>query len=98
MMREEDEARKYIILVIYDIVDNKHRLKFSKLLEKYGNRVQKSAFEARLTMPKYLKLKDEIEQLLREEDNVRIYKLYAYEEVQVYGSEDYSGEDDVVII
>lgn len=36
---------KKLILVIYDIVDNKRRRKMVKFLEKYGLRVQKSAFE-----------------------------------------------------
>lgn len=46
---------KYIVLLIYDIVDNNHRLKVSKYLSKFGNRVQKSAFEAKLTKSKYKK-------------------------------------------
>lgn len=46
----EDEGNdKYLILIIYDISDNKHRLEISKLLEGYGTRIQKSAFEAWLT-------------------------------------------------
>ena len=37
----EDEGNdKYLILIIYDISDNKHRLKISKLLEGYGTRIQ----------------------------------------------------------
>ena len=40
--------RKFIVLMIYDIVDNKRRNKMVKCLEAYGVRVQKSAFEALL--------------------------------------------------
>lgn len=37
----EDEGNdKYLILIIYDISDNKHRLEISKLLEGYGTRIQ----------------------------------------------------------
>ena len=43
---EELEDDKQFILIIYDIVDNKRRVKFAKFLEGYGKRVQKSAFEA----------------------------------------------------
>ena len=50
------ENDKMFILVIYDIVDNKRRLKFAKTLSGYGKRVQKSAFEALLTRQKYEKL------------------------------------------
>ena len=53
----EDEGNdKYLILIIYDISDNKHRLKISKLLEGYGTRIQKSAFEAWLTKKHFEKL------------------------------------------
>ena len=38
--------RKFIVLMIYDIVDNKRRNKMVKCLEAYGVRVQKSAFVA----------------------------------------------------
>lgn len=38
------EQRKYIVLIIYDIIDNKRRLTLSKLLCGYGIRVQKSSF------------------------------------------------------
>ena len=41
---EELEDDKQFILIIYDITDNRRRLKFAKLLEGYGKRVQKSAF------------------------------------------------------
>ena len=45
----EDE-RRYIVLVIYDITENKRRNRMVKCLERYGVRVQRSAFEAFLTM------------------------------------------------
>ena len=38
---EELEDDKQFILIIYDITDNRRRLKFAKLLEGYGKRVQK---------------------------------------------------------
>ena len=38
---EELESDKEFILIIYDIVENKKRVKFAKLLSGYGIRVQK---------------------------------------------------------
>ena len=38
-----EDTRRYIVLVIYDIVENKRRSKMVKCLERYGVRVQKSA-------------------------------------------------------
>lgn len=92
------EEKKYIVLVIYDIVDNKRRLKVSKHLASYGNRVQKSAFEARLTGKKYKKLLEGLEKLMDPTDNVRIYKMTGYEEITVYGNKDYPHEEDVILI
>ena len=42
---EQHNDNKKLILVIYDIVSDKRRTKFVKFVEKYGFRVQKSAFE-----------------------------------------------------
>ena len=36
---DELESDRQFILIIYDIVDNKRRTKFAKLLEGYGKRV-----------------------------------------------------------
>lgn len=90
--------RKYIILVIYDIISNKQRVKMAKLLSGYGSRVQKSAFEARLNRKQYAKLLADIKKMLRTEDNVRIYKLHSYEEIVTFGDREYDTFEDVIII
>ena len=59
-INEALEDDKQFVLIIYDIVDNKKRIKFSKMLEGYGKRVQKSAFEAMLSSKSYNKLMEEI--------------------------------------
>ena len=48
---DEDELSddRVFVLIIYDIISNKSRNKFSKLLLGYGFRIQKSAFEAVIT-------------------------------------------------
>ena len=43
---ENNYSKKLFVLVIYDIIDNKRRVKFAKEMSGYGFRVQKSAFEA----------------------------------------------------
>lgn len=90
--------RKYIILIIYDIISNKQRVKLAKLLSGYGIRVQKSAFEARLNKKQYARLLRDIKGMLMEEDNVRIYKLHSYEEIVTFGNKQYETIEDVVII
>lgn len=83
----EDE-RHYIVLVIYDIVENKRRSKMVKCLEKYGTRVQKSAFEAFLTKRKYEALMQETQCLIDERtDSLRIYLLANHTMVRSWGAE-----------
>ena len=53
---ETQSVKKLYVLIIYDIVDNKRRVKFAKFLEGYGKRVQKSAFEAMLSSQRYEKM------------------------------------------
>ena len=66
---EELEDDKQFILIIYDIVDNKRRVKFAKFLEGYGKRVQKSAFEAMLSSQRYEKMVREIPKYIELKDN-----------------------------
>lgn len=47
-VRPTDDNR-YIVLIIYDITDNKRRLSMVRCLEQFAVRVQKSAFEGFLT-------------------------------------------------
>ena len=47
-IEEKPDNDKVFVLIIYDIVDNKRRLKLAKFLAGYGFRVQKSAFEAEI--------------------------------------------------
>jgi len=67
-------------LICFDIQDDKVRGKLSRLLEKYGLRVQGSVFECSFKTPdRKLALEHKIKTLLRksqyEETNVRFYNL-----------------------
>lgn len=89
--------RRYIVLIIYDITDNKTRNKMVACLEKYGLRVQKSAFEAYLTKDKYEKLVHESKGLINmETDSLRIYLLANHTSVRSWGVGD-CHVDDVII-
>lgn len=64
-----------LVLVIYDIPDDKRRAKLSNLLEGYGRRVQKSAFECFLSLEEMAILHERVGQkfVVQQEDNVRFY-------------------------
>lgn len=96
---ETNQEKKLFVLIIYDIVSNKRRLKFAKLMAGYGFRVQKSAFEAIISEKLYKKLITEIPKLISaKEDSVRVYKIFGYGEVNMFGVNVRITDEDLIII
>lgn len=93
----EHKTAKKLVLVIYDIVNNKKRTKFVKFLENYGVRVQKSAFEMIITLNQYNELISKIPYYISEEDNIRVYKLKADGEVVSWGSGMTQAEEIIIL-
>ena len=79
---------KSLILVIYDIVDDKRRTKLFNALSAYLIPVQKSCFESYITDSQFDKMvKDILDIIIVNEDNVRIYKLSATGKLYNFGKE-----------
>lgn len=63
-----------LVVVVYDIADDKRRTKLATFLEGYGRRVQESVFECYLSLTEMATLHQQIEQRVEETvDNVRLY-------------------------
>ena len=93
-MREKE----CIVLITYDIVDNKQRNKMVKFLERYGVRVQKSAFEALLGRKKYTRLIEESQRIIDPStDSLRIYILDSIINVYTWGLGERKEEDCVIL-
>lgn len=90
--------KKAYVLIIYDIVENSKRVRLAKFLQGYGFRVQKSAFEAMISIPLYHKLVREIRQFVAKEDSIRIYKIIGEGQVTVIGKDDKMNNKDCIII
>lgn len=91
------DERRYIVLVIYDITDNKLRNKMVKCLERFGMRVQKSAFEAFLVKKDYDRMVDEAREIIDEDvDSLRIYLLADHTSVKSWGVGDVHQEDVII--
>lgn len=91
--------RTYLILVIYDVVDNKKRYRIAKAMKGYGEWVQRSAFECHLTLRQYEKMIRDITPYFNfEQDLLRIYKLTGQAEVKVYGKIEMTENEDLIII
>ena len=72
---------------------------FSKKLNGYGFRVQKSAFEAMITESLYRKLIDEIPAMIDKEiDSVRVYKIRGSGEVNLFGISNTITDEEVIIL
>jgi len=91
-------------LVIYDLPDskaaNKRRNRLHKLLSGYGKWTQYSVFECFLTTVQFVKLQQQIERLIKpEEDELRIYVLDAgaVRRTITYGSEKPRQEEAIVL-
>ena len=67
-----------LMLVTYDIPNDRRRAKIAKTLLDYGDRVQYSVFECNLTSKQISQLQKELKELVdKEKDSVRVYKLCA---------------------
>ena len=96
---ENSYSKKLFVLVIYDITNDKRRVKFAKTMSGYGFRVQRSAFEAIISERLFVKLKREIPHMINgEEDSVRIYRMTGYGEVDLYGVNKQLKAEDVIIV
>lgn len=97
-INENTESDKVFVLIIYDIADNKKRLKLSKLLLGYGFRIQKSAFEAVITKKKYKELLERLPLYTSSEDSIRVYKIIGKGQVVSFGRTTENETEDIIVI
>ncbi len=95
---ETIESDKVFVLIIYDITDNKKRLKLSKLLLGSGFRIQKSAFEAMITKKKYRELLERLPAYTSAEDSIRVYKIIGKGQVVSFGKRMEEEHEDIIVI
>jgi CRISPR-associated protein Cas2 len=63
-----------LVLIVYDIPDDRRRLKLSNFLEGYGRRVQYSVFECFLSLDEMRQLHQRVKRWVKaNEDNIRFY-------------------------
>ena len=67
-----------LVLIVYDIPDDKRRQKLATFLEGYGRRVQLSVFECFISLPEMKKLHEKVKRRVKPaEDNIRFYWIAA---------------------
>jgi CRISPR-associated protein Cas2 len=83
---ETDKTNSCFVAVIYDITDNKRRIRLSKLISGYGERVQGSAFECWLTKNELAELECEALSIIDENnDSLIIYRMNGSSGSKRYG-------------
>jgi len=78
-----------LILISYDVKEDKTRTKLAKRLLDYGPRVQYSVFEADVKDVELAKLQQELAKVdLQEDDSIRLYRLCesCRNKIIIYGS------------
>ena len=90
-----------MLLISYDISDTKLRTKFSKFLEKYGERIQYSVFEIK-NSERVLKnieaeLRNYFEKKFTQNDSILIFHLSENCKITRYGNAK-NRETDVLIV
>lgn len=97
--RSVKDQKKYLYLIIYDIIDNKRRNRIFKLLKGYGQLVQKSCCETYLTEKEYATVEQKLCSYIDpEEDNIRVYQLHGLNRVFNYGIDNPHTYTDLLIL
>lgn len=97
-IEENPQNDKVFVLIIYDIAENKTRVKLSKMLLGYGFRIQKSAFEAVITKKKYQELLERLPAYTSSQDSIKVYKIIGKGQVVSFGRSDEDSQEDIIVI
>lgn len=90
-----------MIVVSYDIPDDRRRTRLAHALKDFGQRVQYSVFECRLKDDQLDRLRTRIEALIdTKEDRVRLYRLCqeCTAKVEIRGAGELTSDPDVYLL
>ena len=92
-------SQKTLVLVIYDISNDKKRRELVKYLQSYVGRVQRSAFECIMTKKLYKNLVKDIKKYMdTKTDSIRIYKLNRDNKILNFGVNKLTDLDEIKIL
>lgn len=89
------------VMISYDIVNDKNRLRLMKFLKYYGDRVQKSVFECNLSQKTYETVKKGVEKIInKRKDRVRYYRICkgCVERIEISGWGEVTEDEEFVLI
>ena len=62
-------------VVVYDIAEDRRRIRAAKVLEAFGVRVQESVFECRIEEDRLRRLQKQLSRIVKTGDLMRIYRV-----------------------
>ncbi len=71
--RKVIRAKKNLIVIAYDVTDNKRRRKVVKILENVGNRINYSVFECMVTDLQFARLQKELAEVINSKEDKIVY-------------------------
>lgn len=89
------------VMISYDVVEDKKRLKLMKFLKDYGSRIQKSVFECNLSPKTYDQVKSGVEGIInKRKDRVRYYRICkgCVDKVEISGWGEVTEDEEFVLI
>lgn len=89
-----------LVIITYDIADEKRLRKVAILMEDYGIRVQRSVFECLIEERQVIQLIDKLMKIIEvKEDSTRIYRMCGncQDRVQIIGQGAVTSDPDVYI-
>lgn len=90
-----------MLIVSYDIANDKVRTKFAKFLSKFGHRLQYSVFEIdnsdRFLDIVSAEIKSKFEKTFSEEDSIMIFKMSSTCEITRYGYAKHDNESLIIV-
>jgi CRISPR-associated protein Cas2 len=90
-----------LVMISYDVVDDKKRLRLMKFLKDYGERVQKSVFECNLDLKTYEQVKAGAEKIInKRKDRVRYYRMCGncQDKIEISGWGEVTEEEEFIVI
>lgn len=89
------------VMISYDVVDDKKRLKLMKFLKDYGDRVQKSVFECNFSQKTYERVKKGVEEIInKRKDRVRYYRICkgCIEKIEISGWGEVTEDEEFIMV
>ncbi len=78
-------ARRRLVVVAYDVISSRRRTQIAQVLLGFGDRVQKSVFECRVSASERVRMEAAVSRHLGPHDLVRCYEVCAACERRVTG-------------